>query len=289
MKGVQLPKLPQKLIRRSVGFAGRLSQGYLLLLLIAAWVVPYFLPLSAFEQQVNRLFQGPTWSHPMGTDELGRDVWTRFLIGTRFTLSAALLSTLICLIVGVSFGTFSAWRGGTVDRWMVRLLDLLSSIPQLLLMILFKVFFDAFSFIPDEVFRAFIGTVLALSLDGWMIFARMSRAQVAKIKLEPFVEAAHAMGASHFRILFFHVLRQAVGPLTALFILQLPSNILYESFLSFLGLGLKPPMSSWGILMASSFESLSYAPHLILLPGLFMVLAFLSLNHLSERLQNRFQ
>jgi oligopeptide transport system permease protein len=166
--------------------------------------------------------------------------------------------------------------------------DILDSIPQIILLILVKIVFDAFDVIPNPELKALVGILLALSITSWVSLARVVRGQVMLVKQLSYVEAARSLGARSFHIMIRHILPNITGPVIVLLTLQIPSNILYESFLSFLGLGLQPPYASWGVLANDGWRSLQSYPHLMISPSIAIFVAMLAFNMLGDGLRDAF-
>lgn len=250
---------------------------FLVLLFIAA-LFPQILTPHPFDQQnPNALLAPPSSEFWLGTDELGRDLLSRTLYGARISLACALLATLISGIFGILYGSLSGFLGGKADQFLMRLLDILYSVPDLLFYILLGLFLG----------RDFWGLLIALSSLGWVSVARIVRGEILKQKEMPFVESANALGLRSFRILTRHLIPQTWEPIMVTLIFKIPTVILAESTLSFIGLGLTPPYSSWGTLAHEGYQALRFYPHLILFPSLFIFLTIFSFqtigNWLSER------
>jgi oligopeptide transport system permease protein len=171
---------------------------------------------------------------------------------------------------------------------MMRIVDILYSIPTLVLLILVKVIFDSVDIFENPELRAMTGILAALSVVGWVTLARLVRGQVLQMKEMVFVESARALGASGFDINMRHILPNIMGPVIVLLTFQIPSNILFESFLSFLGLGLQPPFSSWGVLANEGWRSLNTYPHLMIAPGIALFVAMLAFNLFGDGLRDAF-
>ena len=229
-------------------------------------------PHSFHAQDPEALLLSPSPGHLFGTDELGRDLLARILFGAKISLSCALLATLISGIVGIFYGAISGFIGSATDHFLMRILDILYSIPDLLFYILLGLFLG----------RDFWGMLIVLSSLGWVTVARIVRGEILKVKEMPFVEAAHALGIPSWRILVNHLIPQTKAPLLTTLIFKIPGVILAESTLSFIGLGLTPPQSSWGTLANEGFSALSFYPHLILFPSLFIFLTILSFQILGN-------
>ena len=245
-------------------------------------------PYSFEEQLKGKVLLPPGGEHLLGTDNLGRDLLSRLIYGGRISMAVGVLTALFSLFLGVAYGAISGWIGGRVDAFMMRSIDILYSIPSLVLLILVKVIFDSLSFITHPELKALMGILVALSLVGWVTLARVVRGQVLQEKEKLYVEAARSMGDKGWRIVFRHVLPNILGPIIVLLTLQIPSNILFESFLSFLGLGLQPPYSSWGVLAEEGWKSLRSYPHLMIAPGVAIFLTMMAFNLMGDGLRDAF-
>ena len=254
----------------------------ILIAVLAPWISPY--PFD--EQNIDFILEAPNFQFWLGTDSLGRDMLSRLMYGARVSLSIGIVTALISLVVGSIYGAISGWFGGWIDTLMMRFIDTLYGLPGLVLLILVKVFFDSIDLVSNPELKSITGILLALSLFGWMSLARLVRAQVLQAKALPFVEASGAMGASSFRILTLHIFPNILGPIIVLLTFQIPSNILAESFLSFIGLGLQPPYSSWGVLANEGWRSMQTYPHLIASPSVMLFLVMLSFNFLGDALRD---
>lgn len=245
-------------------------------------------PYPFYEQYMDRVLAEPSSQHWLGTDALGRDMLSRIIHGSRMSMAVGIVTALISLLLGTAYGAVSGWLGGRVDAVMMRFIDILYSIPTLVLLILVKVFFDALPIFTHPELKALVGMLMALSVVGWVTLARVVRGQVLQVKQLAYVESARALGAGGSRIVTRHILPNILGPVIVLLTFQIPSNILYESFLSFLGLGLQPPYSSWGVLANEGWRSLRSYPHLIISPGVALFSAMLAFNLLGDGLRDAF-
>lgn len=237
-----------------------------------------FLPLPAPEAtNLDQAFQGPSWEHPLGLDEEGRDVLSRLAFGARLSLGIGLATVLISAVIGISWGLFSAYKGGRVDEFFVMLSDIFLSFPSLLLLIALAAFLE-----PS------VGQmILLLSFVGWVGHARLARSEALSLKSRDYVAAARSLGYSTPRILWRHLLPNAAGPLLVNASLSLAGVIIAESSLSFLGLGLPDQVPSWGRLLDSGVAYLLIAPHLSLFAGLMIMLSVLGFNFLGEGLREK--
>ena len=252
--------------------SGIVILGVGLIAVLAPWLAPY----SYDAQDNSALLQAPSIQHWMGTDRLGRDLVSRLFYGTRISISIGLLTALTALMLGTVYGAISGYRGGRVDNWMMRWVDTVYALPDLLLIILIMVI----------VGRGFWGIFLALTLVSWVTVARIVRGEVLKHREQSYVEAAKALGAGHLRILFRHILPNIFGPLTVILTFRIPAAILAESTLSFVGLGIAPPLASWGTLANEGWAALRFYPHLIIFPGFFIFFTILAFNFLGDGLRD---
>jgi oligopeptide transport system permease protein len=253
-----------------------LAGGIILILCILAILSLCGAPLTAYtyDQTSEQILCAPSLSHWLGTDELGRDLLTRIIYGSRLSISIGLLVALIAFLFGTAYGAVSGFAGGRVDTLLMRGIDLAYALPDLLVMILIGV----------VVGRGTKGILLALGLVSWMGTARLVRAQFLHLKHEEFIEAARAFGLEPWRIIVRHLLPNAIGPIIVSLTFIVPSAILAESTLSFIGLGLSPPACSWGTLASEGWRSLRTQPYLIFWPSLFIFVTVLSFNLLGDGL-----
>jgi oligopeptide transport system permease protein len=252
--------------------------------ILAPWISPY--PFD--EQHLDRVLAAPDSQHWLGTDSLGRDMLSRLIYGSRISMAVGVITAFVSLIIGTAYGAVAGWFGGWVDSVCMRVIDILDSIPSIILLILVKLIFESADIIQNPELKALTGMLLALSLVSWVSLARVVRGQVLQVKQMSYVEAARSMGASQFRMVAQHILPNILGPVIVLLTFQIPSNILSESFLSFLGLGLQPPYSSWGVLANDGWRSMSSYPHLMITPGVAIFVAMLAFNLLGDGLRDAF-
>ena len=218
----------------------------------------------------------PSAAHWFGTDELGRDTLSRVLHGGRISLLVGLVGTLVSLIIGVTYGAVSGYRGGRLDDFMMRVVDILYSLPYIFLVILLLVFFS----------RSLVMLFVALGLVQWLTMARIVRGQVLSLKNQTFIEAARALGAGDGSIIFRHIVPNTLGPVIVYTTLTVPAVILQEAFLSFLGLGVQPPAASWGTLVSDGARVLALFPWLVIFPGIALSLTLLCFNFLGDGLRD---
>ncbi len=245
-------------------------------------------PYPFHKQHIDHLLESSSSKFWLGTDSLGRDVFSRIIYGARMSMAIGIFTAIISMVIGTIYGGISGWVGGRVDSIMMRAVDILISIPSLVLLILVKVVFDSIAFFENPELRALTGMLLALSVVGWVTLARVVRGQVLQVKELTYIEAARALGSPSWKILFKHVFPNILGPIVVLLTFQIPSNILIESFLSFIGLGLQPPYSSWGVLASDGWRSMRSYPHLILYPSMALGFTMLAFNLFGDGLRDAF-
>jgi oligopeptide transport system permease protein len=253
-----------------------------------AVLAPVLVPYPFDEQYLDQVLVRPDFHHWLGTDSLGRDMLSRLIYGARISMAVGVFTAINSLVIGTIYGAVAGWSGGAVDSVLMRMVDILDSIPSLVLLILVKLVFESFDIISNPEIKAMTGMLLALSLVSWVSLARVVRGQVLQVKQMAYVESARAIGASSLRVVGQHILPNIAGPVIVLLTFQVPSNILAESFLSFLGLGLQPPFSSWGVLANDGWRSLRSFPHLMISPGLAIFTVMLAFNLLGDGLRDAF-
>lgn len=222
-----------------------------------------------------------SWVHPMGTDNTGRDILARVLSGGQISLMVALIATLVSLVIGISYGAVAGYLGGRVDDLMMRIVDVLYSLPYVILVIVLL------ALLPARTPTAQLAELFfALGAVSWLTMARIVRGQIISLKNQDFVLAARATGVSTPKIIFRHLVPNALGPVIVYATLTIPSVMLSEAFLSFLGLGVRPPRVSWGSLAAEGAQNLAIYPWQLIFPGLTMALMLFSLNFLGDGLRD---
>lgn len=285
-KGKSLQKeAVERLLKNRIAVGSALI---IVLVCLTGLLAPVISPYPFDEQFLDRVLAAPSGQHWLGTDSLGRDMLSRLIYGARISMAVGVVTAILSLLIGTFYGALSGWFGGWTDGVLMRSIDILDSIPSIVLLILVKLVFESFDIISNPELKALTGMLIALSLTSWVSLARVVRGQVLQVKQMAYVESARAMGASSLRMVVQHILPNIVGPVIVLLTFQIPSNILAESFLSFLGLGLQPPYSSWGVLANDGWRSLSSYPHLMISPGFAIFVAMLAFNLLGDGLRDAF-
>ena len=248
--------------------------GFLVVLLLCCIILPMVLPYTYDGQDMANRNAAPSMAHIMGTDKFGRDIFVRILFGGRISLTVGFTAALISLCVGVTYGGIAGYAGGKVDMVMMRIVDAMYSIPDMLYVILITVVFEA----------SFWSILLGICISSWMGMARQVRTQVMTLKEQEFSLAAFVIGASKKRILFKHLIINSMGPIIVSFTLLVPSAIFYEETLGFLGIGLSAPQASWGTLANEARALMTAQPLQVIWPVLFICLTMLALNFIGDGL-----
>lgn len=246
------------------------------LISLASIFGPFVVTYSYEENNLDRVADPPSTEHWLGTDKLGRDQLSRILHGGRVSLLVGLCATAVSLTIGVLYGTIAGYVGGKLDAVMMRIVDILYALPFTIFVILLMVFFG----------RNIILLFLAIGAVEWLTMARIVRSQVQALRKQEFIEACVSLGLSRRRIILRHMIPNVLGPIVVYTTLTIPAVMLLEAFLSFLGLGVQPPMSSWGLLIKEGAEMMEEAPWLLIYPGLLFSLTLFSLNFLGDGLRD---
>jgi oligopeptide transport system permease protein len=263
----------QRLKRNPMAVAGIII---LAVLIAAALLAPVLTPYSYEQQDLVLGATPPSASHLLGTDDLGRDLLTRMLYGGRVSLAVGLCATLVSLLIGVTYGAISGYAGGRTDDIMMRIVDILYALPFTVFVIILMVVFG----------RNLMLLFIAIGAVEWLTMARIVRGQVLAIKQQPFIKAAAVLGFSHARIIARHIIPNVVGPVIVYTTLTIPRVMLLESFLSFLGLGIQPPMSSWGLLIRDGARLMETYPWLLVSPAIVLSVTLFALNFLGDGLRD---
>jgi len=239
---------------------------------LAGLIAPYPYDL----QDLATGASSPSSRHWLGTDILGRDLFTRLLHGGQVSLLVGLCATAVSLLIGVPYGMISGYRGGKIDALMMRIVDILYTLPYTILVIILMVVFG----------RNFLLLFAAIGAVEWLTMARIIRGDVLAVKEQPFIKAAIVLGFSRTRIVFRHILPNVLGTIVVYTTLTIPKVMLLEAFLSFLGLGVQPPMSSWGLLIRDGAEVMESHPWLLVFPGIIFSATLFALNRLGDGLRD---
>lgn len=244
--------------------------------IIVALLASFIMPYSYSEMRPMEMLQGPSLSHLMGTDDMGRDVFSRLLYGARYSLGIGLMSLVLGAWLGIIIGAISGFFGGWVDNIIMRILDIIQAIPGMLMMIA----------IAAVLGKGFINTCFALAIGSIPGTARLLRASIMNIRNMEYLEAAESINCSRFRMIMGHVLPNAFSPLIVSFTMGVANTIVMAASLSFIGLGIQPPQPEWGAMLSASRAYMLDYPHLVLFPGVAIMVTVLALNLLGDGLRD---
>jgi len=264
------------LIRLTTNKLSLFSLIYIVSLVVMALITPFVAPFDYAYQDLSLGASAPSADHLLGTDTLGRDLLTRMMYGSRISLMVGFSATSVALVIGVIWGTVAGFSGGKTDAIMMRIVDTLYGIPFIILIILLMVIFG----------RNLILLFLAIGAVEWLTMARIVRSQVLNLSKQEFILSAEAMGVSKISIVFRHLIPNAMGPVIVYATLTVPQIMLLEAFLSFLGLGVQPPLSSWGLLIRDGAVSMEEYWWLLIFPSLAFSLTLFSLNFIGDGLRD---
>ena len=258
--------------------ASLISLIILSLITLLSFFGPYLLQYDFYETDWNSIYLPPNIEngHYFGTDGNGRDLLVRILYGGRLSLSIGIIATLVSVSIGVTYGTIAGYIGGKVDTIMMRIVEILYAMPYLIFVIILMVVFGR------NIYLLFI----AIGAVEWLTMARIVRGQTISIKEKEFIEASKSLGQSSLLIIIKHIIPNLAGTIIVYITLMVPSVIILESFLSFLGLGVQEPLTSWGVLISEGAREMETAWWLLIFPGLFMVLTLASLNFIGDGLRD---
>ena len=261
--------------------------GMLAVMVFAVVVGPFIYRVPINEIDFKAKLKTPSWAHPMGTDDLGQDLFARMLYGGRISLAVGVAAMLIAIIVGTAIGAVSGQTGGAVDNALMRVTDLFLALPVLpLYLLILYLFRDALKKVLGPEAGVFFMIVVVIGGLRWMPVARLVRAQFLSLREKEFVEAARGLGARPVRQIARHILPNALGPVIVAGSLDVATAILLESTLSFLGLGFPPDIPTWGRILADAKDNLDFAPHWAIFPGTAIFLTVLSINYLGDGLRD---
>ena len=248
----------------------------LLILCVVSLLTPWIAPYSYEGQNLMLGATPPSAAHWLGTDIFGRDMLTRIMYGGRVSLMVGFIATAVALVIGILWGSIAGFVGGRVDAVMMRIVDIMYALPFMIFIVLLMVVFG----------RNILLLFIAIGAVEWLTMARIVRSQVMALRKQEFVEAAYSMGLSRWAIIRRHIIPNTLGPVIVYTTLTIPSVMLLEAFLSFLGLGIQPPQSSWGLLINYGVETMEEYPWLLIFPGITLSLTLFALNFLGDGLRD---
>lgn len=276
---------------------------FLIVMLVLCFVVAWYCQNPNEQSLVNK-FASPGAEHWLGTDQMGRDLLSRILYGGQLSLVVGLVATAVAFCIGILYGAIAGYSGGRIDAFMMRIVDVLYAIPFLVLVILLQQLLSSYanqaadwivatldikvSTTIENIRRVanVIPLLIAISALGWLTLARITRAQVLALKEQEFTQAAKSLGLPPLRILLRHIIPNTLGPAIIYVTLTIPAFIMYEATLSFLGLGIKAPNSSWGVLIKDGANYMETQPMLLIVPGLFFTTTLFAFNFLGDGLRD---
>ncbi len=250
--------------------------GVLISFIVIALLTPWIAPYSYEAQNLELGATPPSAAHWLGTDIFGRDLMTLIMYGGRISLAVGFVATAVALLIGITYGAIAGYAGGKVDAAMMRLVDILYALPFMIFIVLLMVVFG----------RNLLLLFLAIGAVEWLTMARIMRSQIQSLRQQEFVEAAISLGLGPATIIRRHLIPNALGPIIVYTTLTIPSVMLLEAFLSFLGLGIQPPQTSWGLLISYGAETMEEFPWLLIFPGIALSLTLFSLNFLGDGLRD---
>lgn len=244
--------------------------------LLACFIGPFFLKFGYNDLDVMNMAKGPSRLHPFGVDELGRDILARILYGGRYSMTMGIFSTAVSILMGIIIGSIAGYFGGQVDNLLMRLMDIIQSLPGMLLTIVLAAVLGA----------GYFNTILALAINNIAGPARMLRASMLKVRQSEYIEAAQSINCSKATIIISHLLPNSMSPLIIEASMGVATAITMASSLSFIGLGVQPPTPEWGSMLAGSRMYIRTSPHMVIFPGLAIALTVLALNLLGDGLRD---
>jgi peptide/nickel transport system permease protein len=245
-------------------------------LMLMSLFAPYIAPYNPYEINPKKFLQSPSWQHLFGTDEAGRDIFSRVVYGSRISLKAGFIITILAMMIGSTIGIISAYIGGIVDSLLMRVADMFFSFPWLIMAMAINAVLG----------RGLTNTVVALSIVWWPLYARLARSQALTIKEMPYIEAITALGANGFRKIFIHILPNCIGPLLVQASLDIGGAIMWCAALSFIGLGAQPPTPEWGAMITIGSHYLRESWWYATFPGLMIFVVVLGFNLLGDGLRD---
>ncbi len=269
-----------------------------MILCITAIFAPLVAPYAYDEGNFWNNYAKPGEEYWLGADFMGRDLLSRIIYGTRVSLSVGLMGATVSFVIGIAYGLIAGYAGGKVDNYMMRLVDIAYGVPTLLFIILLMVYFkSSFASIEPGTLGGMLSSIdnalggmffifIGIGITSWLGMARLARGMTLSLKEKEFIETARAMGASNLRIISRHILPNIIGPCIISQTLTIPTYILYEAFLSFIGLGVNPPTPSWGMMISEGYQGMRSYPHLVLFPALALSITMFAFNFLGDGLRD---
>jgi oligopeptide transport system permease protein len=262
-----------RLARNRLALAGGI---FILVMVVVAIFAPLIVPFNPTEQNTLAILQPPSTSHFMGTDILGRDIFSRLIYGARISLAVGIFTQLIVLFIGLPIGAIAGLAGGRVDNILMRFTDIMYAFPDLLLIVLFQLIFGG------GIFMIFF----AIGVVSWTNIARLMRGQILSLKEQDFVTASRSIGASNHHIIRHHLLPNSLGPIIVVVTFSIPRAIFAEAALSYIGVGVKPPTPSWGTMIQDGTQAIFASPYPVLFPALAIALLMISFSFLGDGLRD---
>jgi len=283
-----------RLVRNRLAVASAI---FIVVIALMAIILPEVMPVKYDTQDYNAVTQGPSRAHLMGTDNLGRDIFVRLVYGARISLTVGLVVQAVIVLIGVPIGLVSGYIGGKLDTLIMRIVDVLYAMPNLLFVILIMTWLrGTFSSDPGGIAGALawvdsrtgglFGVYIGLGMISWLTVARIVRANAMSLKEKEFIEAARSLGVPHRQVMFRHVLPNTMAVVVVAATLGIPGAILYEAGLSFLGLGVIPPASSWGLMISEAIPNMRTHPYMLISPAVVLSLTVLAFNFLGDGLRD---
>ena len=272
-KQSEFARVMKQLSKNKVAMLGLII---LIVEILMATFAPLIAPYGYAEMDFMNTFAGPSAQHPFGCDDMGRDIFTRVLYGGRYSISIGIIAIAIATVIGIVIGAIAGYFGGQVDNVIMRILDVVQAIPGMLLMIV----------ISAVLGPGFMNTIIALSVSSISGMARMLRAQMMKERGAEYIEAAQSINCSKPKIIFMHLLPNCISPLIVQATMGVAQTITLAAGLSFIGLGVQPPLPEWGAMLSAARAFIRQSPHLVIFPGLAIAVTVLALNLLGDGLRD---
>jgi oligopeptide transport system permease protein len=264
----------RRMRRNKLALAG---MAFTVVLILVAVIAHFWTPYPVWKEAVGPTYQGPTAAHPLGLDDVGRDLLSRVMGGAEIAIQVGIGTALLASVIGIGLGLLAGFYRGWVDSLISMVINIFYGIPDLLLVIMLSVIFQR---------RDLTFIIIAISLTYWVNMARLVRGQTLSLREREFVEAARSIGTRDTGLLLRHILPNALGPIIVQGTFLVPQAIIFEAFLSYLGLGVPPPTPSWGYMAAEGYQSLQIAPHVTLVPAIALALTLVSLNAFGDGLRD---